>query len=31
VLYIRDFARETLDQEGNVDMNALDVRLKLFP
>jgi len=31
VLYIRDFARETLDQGGNVDMNALDVRLKLFP
>lgn len=31
VLYIWDLARETLDQEGDVDMNALDLRLKLFP
>ena len=23
--------RETLDQEGDVDMNAMDLRLKLFP
>ena len=31
VLYIRDFGRETLDEEADIDMNALDVRLKLFP
>ena len=31
VLYIRDFARETLDEAGNIEMNALDLRLKLLP
>jgi hypothetical protein len=30
VLYIRDFARETLEQEEDIAMNALDFRLKLF-
>jgi hypothetical protein len=30
VLYIRDFARETLEEEADIAMNALDFRLKLF-
>jgi hypothetical protein len=30
VLYIRDFARETLEAEETIDMNALDFRVKLF-
>ena len=30
VLYIRDFARETLDEEQDIDMNAIDFRVKLF-
>jgi hypothetical protein len=30
-LYIRDFARETLDEEVDIEMNALDLRLKVFP
>jgi hypothetical protein len=30
VLFIRDYARETLDQEGDVELNVLDLRLKLF-
>ena len=30
VLYIRDFARETLESEETIDMNAIDFRVKLF-
>jgi hypothetical protein len=30
VLYIRDFARETLEEEEDIAMNALDFRLKLL-
>jgi hypothetical protein len=30
VLYIRDFARETLEEEEDIDMNALDIRVKLL-
>jgi hypothetical protein len=30
VLYIRDFARETLEEEADIVMNALNFRLKLF-
>ena len=30
VLYIRDFARDTLDDPRDIDMNALDLRLKLL-
>jgi len=29
-LYIRDFGRETLDEEGDIEMNALNLRLKLL-
>lgn len=31
LLYIRDFARETLEEPEDVAMNALDFRVKLFP
>ena len=31
VLYIRDFARATLEEPEDIDMNALDIRVKLFP
>jgi hypothetical protein len=30
VLYIRDFARETLEEPEDIDMNALDIRVKLL-
>lgn len=31
LLYVRDFARDTLEEEADIDMNALDFRLKMFP
>ena len=31
VLYIRDFARKTLGEPEDINMNALDIRVKLFP